>query len=74
MSRLLKDLFSRKHEPFLGDLTDDDWTPVPPDKLAWPVREPVRRPVRESWISILKRYGEHLSDEELLIIREQLAA
>jgi hypothetical protein len=70
MSRLFKDLFSRKDEPFLGDLTDEDWTPVPPERLAWPVRPPVR----QSWISILKQYGEHLSDEELLIIREQLAA
>ena len=74
MSSLFKDLFSRKNEPFPGDVTDEDWAPVPPDKLAWPVRPLVRPPVRESWIAILKRYGEHLSDEELLIIRQQLAA
>lgn len=38
-----------------------------------PAAKSKRKPASRSWTDVLKEYGEHLTDEELLIIRAQLA-
>jgi hypothetical protein len=74
-----------RHDSHPGEITCDDWTPIPPahqagqiDLARWlqesqpavPPRPPDPRP---SWIEVLKSFGEHLTDAELQIIRQQLA-
>lgn len=73
MAGFFKDMLSKK-EGFIGDLADDSWCPVPAGQMAAPRVVPPPAPPKDSWISVLKCFGEHLTDEELLIVREQLAS
>jgi hypothetical protein len=73
----------RRREVAAGDLSIGDWTPIPPgcqagatDLATW-LQEgeppaPPPPPARPSWIDVLKSFGEHLTDAELRIIRQQL--
>jgi hypothetical protein len=65
MARFFKDMFN-KNRGFIGDLADESWSSVLPLSAPTPPRDP--------WIQILKSVGEHLTDEELLIVRQQLAS
>ncbi len=82
MRRLLGIIRRRERAPY--DLSIGDWSPVPPtcqaaatDLAAW-LQEgeapapPPPAPARPSWVDVLKSFGEHLTDAELRIIRQQL--
>lgn len=76
MTRLLKKWFQRELESeIVGDIAEGDWSPVPPGQLALPrVSPPPPPPVLSAWAQVMRQVGEHLTDEELLIVREQLAS
>lgn len=48
-----------------------DPAPDPPAIITDEVMAKVKE--QSSWIEVLKAYGEHLSDSELLVIRQQLS-
>ncbi len=73
MAGFFKDMLS-KNVSFVGDLAEESWSPVPMGQMAAPRVMPPPPPPQDSWITILKCFGEHLTDEELLIVREQLAS
>jgi len=68
MPSFFKDMFSSG--AFVADLAEGDWSPVPVGNLAAPHTPP---PPPLDWVGVLRRFGEHMTDEELSIIRRQLA-
>lgn len=76
MASFFKDMFKKNAEEFLADIAEGDWSPVPPAelKLARVAPPPPPPPFLNSWVQVLRRFGEHLTDEELLIVRQQLAS
>lgn len=69
MASFFKDMFSGR--PFAADLADGDWSPVPVGTLAAPRTMPPPPPL--DWVGVLRRFAEHMTDEELSIVRRQLA-